>query len=73
MVHTRSPATSGQEEKGNVYNLNTPWWGTWASPACLRHSEETTMTCHLILTQSAQKAASGQAPICQKLAWAASW
>lgn len=37
--------------------------GLGASHACLRHSEETTVTCHLILTQAAQNVASGQVPI----------
>lgn len=37
--------------------------GFGASPVCLTHREETTVTCHLILTQAVQKAASGQAPI----------
>lgn len=37
--------------------------GLGASHACLRHSEKTTVPCHLILTRAAQNVASGQVPI----------
>lgn len=69
MVHTRRPATRGQEERATATTLTL--LGGGCGPGL--HVSDTGNHCDVSfdLTQVAQKAASGQAPICQRWTWAA--